>query len=216
MIVIVDVGLGNLRSVERALAAVGRTSKIASDPDVVRRADALVVPGHDATHATSAARYRYESRGLSSPTPRASELSPPRISSPALSAAFGEIARHILQAGHGLTSLMLEGVENMATPDFRPLMEKHLAGLPKSEGAGALAHELRCRFEADSTKLAAQSLDFFAGEITRFDGQRVTRLEMLQGIKEHELTHRSQLFMYLRLKGIVPSTTRQRLAKAKA
>jgi uncharacterized damage-inducible protein DinB len=41
----------------------------------------------------------------------------------------------------------------------------------------------------------------------------VTRLEMVQTIKEHELTHRSQLFMYLRLKGIVPATTRRRLAK---
>jgi uncharacterized damage-inducible protein DinB len=39
---------------------------------------------------------------------------------------------------------------------------------------------------------------------------------MLQFIKEHELTHRAQLFMYLRLKGIVPPTTRRRLAKAKA
>jgi len=64
--------------------------------------------------------------------------------------------------------------------------------------------------------LAAKPAEFFAGEITRFDGQRVTRLEMLQGIKEHELTHRQQLFMYLRLKGIVPPTTRRRLAKANA
>jgi uncharacterized damage-inducible protein DinB len=48
--------------------------------------------------------------------------------------------------------------------------------------------------------------------VTRFDGQRVTRLEMIQTIKEHELTHRAQLFLYLRLKGIVPATTRRRLA----
>jgi len=39
---------------------------------------------------------------------------------------------------------------------------------------------------------------------------------MLQGIKEHELSHRSQLFVYLRLKGLTPPTTRRRLAKAKA
>lgn len=65
-------------------------------------------------------------------------------------------------------------------------------------------------------QLAAQPAAFFAQEITRFDGQRVTRLEMLQGVKEHELTHRSQLFMYLRMKGVVPATTRRRIAKAKA
>ena len=33
---------------------------------------------------------------------------------------------------------------------------------------------------------------------------RLTRLEMLQFVKEHELTHRSQLFMLMRLKGMVP------------
>jgi len=41
----------------------------------------------------------------------------------------------------------------------------------------------------------------------------VTRLEMLQFVKEHELTHRQQLFMYLRLKGTVPATTRRRMAQ---
>jgi uncharacterized damage-inducible protein DinB len=61
--------------------------------------------------------------------------------------------------------------------------------------------------------LAAQPAEFFAQIITRFDGQKVTRLEMLQAIKEHELTHRSLMFLCLRLKGIVPSTTRRRLAK---
>ena len=35
-------------------------------------------------------------------------------------------------------------------------------------------------------------------------------------LKEHELTHRQQLFMYLRLNGVVPPTTRRRQAKAKA
>jgi uncharacterized damage-inducible protein DinB len=56
---------------------------------------------------------------------------------------------------------------------------------------------------------------FFGEEITRFDGQRITRLEMLPTIQEHELTHRSRLFMYLRLKGVVPPTTRRRELAAK-
>jgi uncharacterized damage-inducible protein DinB len=47
----------------------------------------------------------------------------------------------------------------------------------------------------------------------RFDGQPVTRLEMLQFVKEHELTHRSQLFLYLRLRNVVPPTTRRKMAQ---
>jgi glutamine amidotransferase len=48
VIAIVDVCSGNLRSVERALAQVGGDVAITRDPDVVRRADKIVVPGQGA------------------------------------------------------------------------------------------------------------------------------------------------------------------------
>jgi len=129
--------------------------------------------------------------------------------------SFGEAARHILEAGHALSGLLLAGVDDMTAPDFREKMGQLAAQIPKTEGPGALAREMRSALDASIAKLSAQPAEFFSGEITRFDGQRVTRLEMLQFIKEHELTHRSLLFLYLRLKGIVPPTTRRRM-KAKA
>jgi uncharacterized damage-inducible protein DinB len=112
--------------------------------------------------------------------------------------------------------MLLDGVDDLATPQFRETIGKYVAQLPKTEDAGALARELRAALDRRVTELAAKPAEFYAGEITRMDGQRVTRLEMLQLIKEHELTHRQQLFMCLRLNGIVPSTTRRRQAKAKA
>ena len=48
MIAIVDVCSGNLRSVERALAQVGGKVVVTRDPDVVHRADKIVVPGQGA------------------------------------------------------------------------------------------------------------------------------------------------------------------------
>ncbi len=48
MIAVVDVCSGNLRSVERALARVGGDVSVTRDPDVVRRADKIVVPGQGA------------------------------------------------------------------------------------------------------------------------------------------------------------------------
>jgi uncharacterized damage-inducible protein DinB len=129
---------------------------------------------------------------------------------------FGEIARHILEASHVLTRMLLDGVDNMATPQIREIIDGYVAQLPATDGAGALARELRSQMDARIAELAAKPADFYAVEITRFDKERVTRLEMLQTIKEHELTHRAQLFMYLRLNGIVPSTTRGRIARAKA
>jgi uncharacterized damage-inducible protein DinB len=126
--------------------------------------------------------------------------------------AFGEIARHILIAGHGLTGLLLEGEEHLGGPQFREKMAR-FALLPEGAGAGDLARELRASVEQRTAELAAQPPEFYAGIVTRVDGARVTRLEMLQFVKEHELTHRAQLFLYMRMKGMVPATTRRRLAK---
>jgi uncharacterized damage-inducible protein DinB len=129
---------------------------------------------------------------------------------------FGELARHILEAGHALTGLLLDGVDDLATPQFREMLAMRRTQLPERLDAATLASELRKSLETRSAELAAKGDDFFSGIITRFDGQRVTRLEMLQFIKEHELTHRSQMFLYLRLKGIVPATTRRRQAAQKS
>jgi glutamine amidotransferase len=45
MIVIIDYGMGNLRSVQKALEAVGHPAEISSDPDRVRRASKVILPG---------------------------------------------------------------------------------------------------------------------------------------------------------------------------
>jgi glutamine amidotransferase len=47
-IALCDVGLGNLRSVEKALAHVGASVRRTADPDEIRRADKVVVPGQGA------------------------------------------------------------------------------------------------------------------------------------------------------------------------
>jgi imidazole glycerol-phosphate synthase subunit HisH len=43
--VIIDYGMGNLRSVEKALEAVGGRPRITSDPAIVRKAERLILPG---------------------------------------------------------------------------------------------------------------------------------------------------------------------------
>ncbi|MFL5301227.1 MAG: imidazole glycerol phosphate synthase subunit HisH, partial [Anaeromyxobacteraceae bacterium] len=51
MIALLDYGAGNLRSVENALRAVGAEVEVTRDPEVVRRADQLVVPGQGSMRA---------------------------------------------------------------------------------------------------------------------------------------------------------------------
>ncbi|MEJ5251604.1 MAG: imidazole glycerol phosphate synthase subunit HisH [Chthonomonadetes bacterium] len=45
MIAIVDYGMGNLRSVQKALQKLGYEAEITSDPEAVRRADKVILPG---------------------------------------------------------------------------------------------------------------------------------------------------------------------------
>jgi glutamine amidotransferase len=44
-IAILDYGMGNLRSAEKALEHVGMSAKISRDPDLVRAADGVILPG---------------------------------------------------------------------------------------------------------------------------------------------------------------------------
>ncbi len=45
MIVIIDYGMGNLRSVQKAIEAVGSAAEITSDPERVRHASKVILPG---------------------------------------------------------------------------------------------------------------------------------------------------------------------------
>ncbi len=45
MIAIIDYGMGNLRSVQKGLAKAGFPARVTADPDKVRKADKVVLPG---------------------------------------------------------------------------------------------------------------------------------------------------------------------------
>ena len=45
MITIIDYGMGNLRSVQKAIEAVGHSAEVTSDPDTVGRASKVILPG---------------------------------------------------------------------------------------------------------------------------------------------------------------------------
>ena len=64
MVVVVDYGMGNLRSVAKALESLGASVKVSSDPCDVERAERLVLPG---VGAFGDAARELESRGLRAP-----------------------------------------------------------------------------------------------------------------------------------------------------
>jgi glutamine amidotransferase len=64
MIVVIDYGMGNLRSVSKALESLGAEVRVSSDPQDVARADKLILPG---VGAFPAAMRELESRRLVEP-----------------------------------------------------------------------------------------------------------------------------------------------------
>ena len=126
--------------------------------------------------------------------------------------SFREIARHILDAGDGLMGALLAGENDFQNAEGRERRKAFRRSLPADAAGAELAAALRQSVEERAAQLAAQPPAFFSEMVKRVDGQTVTRLEMVQFVKEHELTHRQQLFTYQRLKGLVPITTRRRMA----
>lgn len=126
--------------------------------------------------------------------------------------SFHATAMHILEVGHGFTGALLAGTDNFSVPNLKEVLSEYQMRLPDDPAMPDIAEALIESMRDRSAAFHEQPGPFWAQEITKFDGTRVTRLEMLQALKEHELTHRSQLFMFLRLKGIVPPTTRRREA----
>jgi uncharacterized damage-inducible protein DinB len=129
---------------------------------------------------------------------------------------FGQIGRHILVATHALTGMLLAGDTDFTGPDFRARVASHVSHIPETLEPAELARRLGESADERAAQLRSQSPAFWDGMVKRVDGAMVTRLEMLLWVSEHELTHRQQLFTYLRMKGIVPATTRRRLARQAA
>jgi uncharacterized damage-inducible protein DinB len=130
---------------------------------------------------------------------------------------FGQISRHILVSTHGLTGMLLAGDADFADLAIRrERIAAHTAHIPEALEPAELARGLRESVDQRAAQLSSQTPEFWAAMIKRVDGIMVTRLEMLLFVKDHELTHRQQLFTYLRMKGIVPATTRRRLARQAA
>jgi len=64
LIAIADYGLGNLASVARAMAAIGRPAKLTADPKAIAKADRLILPG---VGAFAAGMANLAGRGLIEP-----------------------------------------------------------------------------------------------------------------------------------------------------
>lgn len=123
--------------------------------------------------------------------------------------SVAELVQHILEV-----ALMMSGELTRPDTDFRRAPWPELLALYASEVKGVNS-------KAELLGLLESSLERAAGEfraagelamlqlITRFDGERGTKLAWLQHGIAQEMYHRGQLVLYERLMGIEPALTRR-------
>lgn len=122
MIALLDFGRGNLRSVEKALAAAGGDVVRTTDPDVVRRADRLVVPGQGAFAEGMAA---LRETGLDQAMREAIDAGRPYLGiCLGLQLLFDESDEHGPVAGLGIVPGRCERIE--PTPKFPDIKVPHI------------------------------------------------------------------------------------------
>jgi uncharacterized damage-inducible protein DinB len=120
-----------------------------------------------------------------------------------------ELVVHLAESG-----LMMAGELTRPDGDFRrksypQLLKEHSAGLPAATTKAQLVGLLKRTHADGDKKIRAAGELFMMQSITRFDGERGTRLAWMNHGVSHEDYHRGQLALYARLVGRVPALTQR-------
>ena len=160
MIALVDLGAGNLRSVEKALLAVGAKVQVTSDPALVRAADQVVLPG---VGAFADGMSQLAARGLLPALREIAERRTPLLGiCLGMQLLFEEGEEHGRHAGLGLlrgrVRRLPEGRQKVPHTGWNQLLVKREVPLLRGIGDGAYAYFNHSYFcDAEPQDLAAQS-----------------------------------------------------------
>ena len=117
--------------------------------------------------------------------------------------SFRKQLAHVLNVG----DVFFDGLERGEFDPSKFALDNY-GKRPKAELVAALEKN----FANHRQQLAARPDSFWEEARKSFDGSQKTAGELLQMLKEHEIGHCNQLYIYLRAKGILPPPTRKRAA----
>ena len=121
-----------------------------------------------------------------------------------------EMLAHLATSTHWASQLHFVDMKHaMVSEDFMRYMGEGAAMAAALTAKGEIVDALIANGEAFALQLEAMS-DAQLDELVSWPGGSKTRLDMLLGVKEHEMHHRAQLMLIERLLGIVPHLTRAR------
>ena len=130
------------------------------------------------------------------------------------SRSAAEIGLHIVESGQMMAGELSRPDGNFRRKPYPQLLKEHARGLPSAAKKAALVKLLKQTHADGARKLAAAGELAMLQHITRFDGERGTRMAWMNHGISHEEYHRGQLALYARLVGRVPALTQLILGSA--
>jgi len=118
-----------------------------------------------------------------------------------------EIAVHIVESGLMMAGELSRPDGNFQRKSFPQFMKEYARGVEPTSKKKPLVQLLRRTHAEGEKKLRAAGELHLLQLITRFDGERGTRLAWMNHGVAHEEYHRGQLALYARLVGRVPALT---------
>jgi uncharacterized damage-inducible protein DinB len=118
-----------------------------------------------------------------------------------------EIAVHIAESGLMMAGELSRPDGNFQRKTFPQFMKEYTKGLKPASNKKQLIQLLTKTHEDGATKIQKAGELHLLQLITRFDGERGSRLAWMNHGVAHEEYHRGQLALYARLVGRVPALT---------
>jgi uncharacterized damage-inducible protein DinB len=125
------------------------------------------------------------------------------------SKTVGQLLTHIAFGNEFAMAVHPARLTTLAGFNFGQFIGAVMAEEQKSRTKAELLDLLRTRGDAFATWLEGLDDAMLSEKVAMHDGSSRTRIEMIMGVKEHEMHHRGQLMLIERIVGVVPHLTRQ-------
>jgi len=125
-----------------------------------------------------------------------------------------EIAIHIVETGLMMSGELSRPDGNFQRKSYPQFIKEYARGVPKVTKKSALVQLLKRSHADGERKIRSAGELHMLQWITRFDGERGSRMAWMNHGISHEEYHRGQIALYARLAGRVPALTQLIYGKA--
>jgi uncharacterized damage-inducible protein DinB len=132
----------------------------------------------------------------------------------AKSRTVAELVVHLAESGLVMAGELTRRDGDFTRQPYPHFIKEYAAGLPSPQKKAPLVALLKRTHADGERKIRAAGELFMLQQITRFDGERGTRLAWMNHGISHEDYHRGQIALYARLVGRVPALTQLIYGKA--